>query len=49
MKICAICYQEAGEGRRLIWTKRAGYVVICWDCLLDLEFELGCEDEEEMQ
>jgi hypothetical protein len=47
MKVCAICFKPAGEGKRTFWTRNAGYITICWDCWIDLSFELGIEEEDE--
>jgi len=47
MKYCDLCGGRAGEGSKTIWTKRGGYCTICWQCWLDLVFELGVEEDEE--
>ena len=40
---CNICGYEAGEGKKHVWTRKAGHVVICYQCWVDLQVN---EDEE---
>ena len=46
MANCSICGYKAGEGKKYIWTRKAGYIMICYQCLVDLQAN---EDEDKEQ